>query len=146
MKFPRNARIFRGQLDFAPFAAVLFLLVIFVLLGKMLYTPGIPVRLPSAGDVILPGATGPTLSVAVRTNAYYFQDEVVPEGELSNRLFTARQKISGPVTLIVQLDQDVTGEKWTHLWSVAQQIGFKDLLMATLPRVYDPSSARPTAP
>src|SRR6185437_7188842 len=116
MKFPRNARIFRGQLDFAPFAAVLFLLVIFVLLGKMLYTPGIPVRLPSAGDVILPGATGPTLSVAVRTNAYYFQDEVVPEGELSNRLFTARQKISGPVTLIVQLDQDVTGEKWTHLW------------------------------
>ena len=26
MKFPRNARIFRGQLDAAPFAAVLFLL------------------------------------------------------------------------------------------------------------------------
>ncbi len=146
MKFPRNARIFRGQLDFAPFAAVLFLLVIFVLLGKMLYTPGIEVRLPSAGDVILPGATGPTLSVAVRTNAFYFQDEIVPENELSNRLYAAKQKISGPVTLIVQLDKDVTGEKWTQLWSIAQQIGFKDLLMATLPRVYDPSSARPTAP
>ena len=26
MKFPRNARIFRGQLDAAPFAAVFFLL------------------------------------------------------------------------------------------------------------------------
>jgi biopolymer transport protein ExbD len=146
MKFPRNARIFRGQLDFAPFAAVLFLLVIFVLLGKMLYTPGIQVQLPSAGGVILPGVTGPTLSVAVRTNAFYFQDQEIPEGELSNRLFVAKQKITEPVTLIVQMDKDVTGDKWTELWSVAQQVGFKDVLMATLPRVYDPSSAGPTPP
>jgi biopolymer transport protein ExbD len=146
MKFPRNARIFRGQLDFAPFAAVLFLLVIFVLLGKMLYTPGIPVRLPSAGDVILPGATGPTLSVAVTTNAFYFQDELVPENELSNRLFAAKQKISEPVTLIVQFDEDVTDKSHIKMWSLARQVGFTNLLQATLPRVYDPSSARPAPP
>ena len=30
MRFPRNLRIFRGQLDFTPFASVFFLLVIFV--------------------------------------------------------------------------------------------------------------------
>jgi biopolymer transport protein ExbD len=146
MKFPRNARIFRGQLDFAPFAAVLFLLVIFVLLGKMLYTPGIQVRLPSAGDVILPGATGPTLSVAVTTNAFYFQDQVVPENELSNRLFAAKQKISEPVTLIVQADEEVTEKTKMKLWSIAQQIGFTNLLQATRPRVYDLSSTRPTPP
>ena len=146
MKFPRNARIFRGQLDFAPFAAVLFLLVIFVLLGKMLYTPGIPVRLPSAGDVILPGATGPTLSVAVTTNAFYFQDELVPENELSNRLFAAKQKISEPVTLIVQFDEDVTDKNHIKMWSLARQVGFTNLLQSTLPRVYDPSSTRPTPP
>jgi hypothetical protein len=40
MKFPRNARIFRGQLDAAPFAAVLFLLVIFLMLGSLVYTTG----------------------------------------------------------------------------------------------------------
>ena len=40
MKFPRNARIFRGQLDAAPFAAVFFLLVIFMMLGSLVYTPG----------------------------------------------------------------------------------------------------------
>ena len=146
MKVPRNARIFRGQLDFAPFAAVLFLLVIFVLLGKMLYTPGIPVRLPSAGNVILPGANGPTLSVAVTTNAFYFQDQQVSEDELSNRLFAARQKISEPVTLIVQSDEDVTEKTRAKLWSIAQQVGFTNLLMATLPRVYDPSSTRSTPP
>lgn len=145
MKFPRNARIFRGQFDFAPFAAVLLLLVIFVLLGKMLYTPGIPVRLPSAGDVILPGATGPTLSVAVTTNAIYFQDQVVPENELSNRLFAAKQKIAEPVTLIVQADEDVTEKTKAKLWSIAQQIGFTNLLQATLPRAFDPTSTRPSA-
>ena len=146
MKFPRNARIFRGQLDFAPFAAVLFLLVIFVLLGKMLYTPGIEIRLPSSGDLILPGATGPTLSVAVRTNAIYFQDQLVPENELSNRLFAAKQNMDGPVTLIVQSDQDVTEKTRAHLWSIAQQIGFTNLLEATLPRIFDSSSARSTPP
>lgn len=146
MKFPRNARIFRGQLDFAPFAAVLFLLVIFVALGKMLTTPGIQVRLPSAGDVTLPGVTGPTLSVAVTTNAFYFEDELVPETELSNRLFTAKQKISGPVTLIVQSDEDVTEKTRVQLWSIAQQIGFTNLLEATRPRLYAPSPARSTPP
>lgn len=146
MKFPRNARIFRGQLDFAPFASVLFLLVVFVLLGKMLYTPGIEVRLPAAGDLVLPGATGPTLSVAVTTNAFYFEDQLVPADELSNRLFAAKQKIPGPVTLIVQSDQDVTEKTRAQLWFIAQQVGFTNLLEATLPRVYDPSSARSTPP
>jgi biopolymer transport protein ExbD len=144
MKFPRNARIFRGQLDFAPFAAVLLLLVVFVLLGKTLYTPGIPVRLPAAGDVILPGATGPTLSVAVTTNAFYFQDQLVPASELSNRLFAAKQKFSEPVTLIVQADEEVTRKQRDILWSIARQVGFTNLLEATLPRVYDPSAARST--
>ena len=45
MKFPRSARIFRGHLDIAPFASVFFLLVIFVMLGALIYTPGIPVEL-----------------------------------------------------------------------------------------------------
>jgi biopolymer transport protein ExbD len=146
MKFPRNARIFRGQLDFAPFAAVLFLLVVFVLLGKMLYTPGIPVRLPATGDLILPGAAGPTLSVAVTTNAFYFEDERVPEDELSNRLFAAKQKIAEPVTLIVQSDEDVTEKTRAQLWAIAQQIGFTNLIEATRPRVFDPSSTRSTPP
>lgn len=45
MRFPRNAKIFRGQLDMTPFVNVFFLLVIFVVLGSLLYMPGIPFRL-----------------------------------------------------------------------------------------------------
>ena len=143
MKFPRNARIFRGQLDFAPFAAVLFLLVIFVLLGKMLYTPGIPVRLPAAGNLNLPGAEGPTLSVAVTTNAIYFQDQQVSQSEFSNKLAAAKQSISEPLTLILRVDKDVTAETWMNLWVLAQQTGISNLSVATMPRVYDASANRP---
>ncbi len=145
MKYPRNARIFRGQLDAAPFASVFFLLVIFILIGKLTYTPGIQVRLPAAGNVRLSGVDGPTLSVALTTNAIYFQDQQVSENDFSNQLFTAKQKIPGPVTLIVQSDKDVTEEKRAQVWAIAQQAGIQNLLVATLPRVYDASpAARPT--
>ena len=40
MKFPRNARILRSQLDAAPFAAVFFLLVIFMMLGSLVLYAG----------------------------------------------------------------------------------------------------------
>jgi len=65
MKFPRNARIFRGQLDAAPFAAVFFLLVIFALLTSLVYTPGVHVTLPSAPAADIAGVDGPTVAVAV---------------------------------------------------------------------------------
>src|SRR5687767_14895355 len=47
MRFPRNAKIFRGQLDMAPLAGVLFLLLIFILLSSLVYIPGIPYQLSS---------------------------------------------------------------------------------------------------
>ena len=35
MKFPRNARLLRSPFDVAPFAAVFFLLVIFLMLAAL---------------------------------------------------------------------------------------------------------------
>ena len=46
MKFPRNTRSLRNPFDVAPFAAVFFLLVIFLMLAALLPTPGIPLQLP----------------------------------------------------------------------------------------------------
>jgi biopolymer transport protein ExbD len=143
MKFPRNARIFRGQLDAAPFASVFFLLVIFVVLGKYLYVPGVQVKLPAAENMQLPGPEGPTLSVAVTTNAIYFRDKAVSESDLSNQLSVARQEFSEPPTLILQVDRDVTEEKWMQLVVLARQAGITNLLHATFPRVYDRAAAEP---
>lgn len=52
MRYPRNAKIFRGQLEFAPLAGVLFLLLIFLLLGSLMSPPGIPIQLASDSNVI----------------------------------------------------------------------------------------------
>jgi biopolymer transport protein ExbD len=51
MKYPRTAKIFRGQLEFAPLAGVLFLLVIFLLLGSLISPPGIRVQLSSSANL-----------------------------------------------------------------------------------------------
>ena len=66
MKFPRSARIFRGHLDVAPFASVFFLLVIFALLGALIYTPGVhvPLELPRADGFT--GTDRPMKAVTVR--------------------------------------------------------------------------------
>ena len=58
MRFARHATIFRGPLDAAAVASVLFLLVIFMLLASLLYTPGVLIRIadsvmPAAGAVLV---------------------------------------------------------------------------------------------
>ena len=65
MKFPRNSKNLRGQFDVAPFAAVLFLLVIFLMLGALLPVQGLHVELqpPVADD--LHGTDKPTVADAV---------------------------------------------------------------------------------
>jgi biopolymer transport protein ExbD len=45
MRFARHAKIFRGPLDPAPVAAVLMLLMLFMLIGSLVYTPGVLVDL-----------------------------------------------------------------------------------------------------
>ena len=45
MRFARHAKIFRGPLDPAPVAGVLLLLMMFMLLSSLVYTPGVLVEL-----------------------------------------------------------------------------------------------------
>ena len=109
MKFPRNARIFRGHLDAAPFAAVLFLLVIFLMAGSLVYTPGVRLQLPVAND--LPGTDKPSVSVAVDKNGrLYYENQWIEEDELRSRLRKAARESKEPLTLLVHADKDATYE------------------------------------
>jgi biopolymer transport protein ExbD len=146
MKFPRNARIFRGQLDAAPFASVFFLLLIFVLVGSQLHTPGVRLELPSADD--LPGTDRPTIAVAVdKQGQYYFQNRQVGQAELEQRLQEAAGRSAEPLTLVVQADKEVTEEKLVALALLARNARIHDLLLATLPRLFtNAAPAGPTGP
>jgi biopolymer transport protein ExbD len=133
MKFPRNARIFRGQLDAAPFAAVFFLLVIFLMLGSLIYTPGVRLQLPLADD--LPGTDKPTVSVAIDAGGrYYYDNQIVTEKQLTNLLGQAVAASAEPLTLIVHADRTVSMDMTVHLSMLARSAGITNGLLATLPR------------
>jgi biopolymer transport protein ExbD len=132
MKFPRNARIFRGQLDAAPFAAVLFLLVIFLMLGSLVYTPGVPLQLPVAND--LPGTDKPTIAVAIDANGrLFYENQSIEENPLRSRLRQA-VKQSPEITLLVQADKAVNYDMLIRLTLLARDAGIAQAWLATLPR------------
>ena len=133
MKFPRNARIFKGRLDAAPLAAVFVLLGIFLLLSSMVYTPGVRLDLPPASD--LPGTDRPSVAVAIDANGrLYFENQVVEELELKGKLVRAVTNSPQPLTLVVQADKNVTYDRLIKLTILARNAGISSAWLATLPR------------
>src|SRR5579862_7365575 len=102
MKLPRNAKVFRGQLDAAPFASVAFLLLIFLVLeSKLVFTPGVRVDidLPEVAAV-LPGTAQRTVVVAIdRTGLIYYEGQQISLLALKNRLRDQIQKSREPLAL-----------------------------------------------
>jgi len=139
MKFPRNTRPLRNAFDFAPFAAVFFLFVIFLMIAALLPTPGIPLQLPVVSGVAgvdLPGAGQPGVSVAIDANGrYYFANQVVSEAQLAAKLTAAAQKSSKPLTLVIHADKTVTYEQLVRITLLARDAKITNSLLATLPRV-----------
>jgi biopolymer transport protein ExbD len=132
----------RGHLDAAPFVTVFFLVLIFVLLGSLAYTPGVHVRLPVADE--FPGTQNPTISVAVDPQArLYFQNQLVTATEFSERLQAVSKQTGGPMTLIVHADRDVTYDTLVRVTQLARDAGVQEALLATLPRLFP---QRATAP
>ncbi len=135
----------RGQLDAGPFVMVFFLVLIFVLLGTLTYTPGVHVRLPVAEA--MPGTEGPTVSVAVDPqDRLFFENQLVTEPELSARLAEAVRAAPEPLTLTVHADREVTYETLVHLTQVAREAGVREVLLATMPRLFPQPPATPFLP
>jgi len=141
VKFPRNARIFRGQLDAAPFAIVFFLLVIFMMLDSLLYTPGIALQLPVGDD--FPGVDKQAVRVAIDRNGhFYFESKSVEEAELLEKLKKAvSDHAPTPLTLVVFQDEAVTYKTTLNLRMIARNAGISDVVLAALPRPIAPRAA-----
>jgi biopolymer transport protein ExbD len=133
MKFPRNARIFRGQLDASPFVGVLFLVAIFLLLNSSLvFVPGVAIKLPEAAD--LPGVIGRTVTVAVDTNRhFYFRSQIIKEGELQIELRKAALETREPLTLMLYVDKTVPWDTMVQLAKLARAAGLKEAILVTRP-------------
>ena len=141
MKFRRRARLPRTPFDVTAYAAVFFLMVMFLLLGTRRYTPGVKINLPVAGD--LPGTDQPTVTVAMdEVGRYYFDNQVIAEAALKTQLTNAAAQSTEPLTLVIQADKAVRLENLLRLRLLARDAGIHDALLATLPRAVAP----PTRP
>ena len=141
MKFRRRARLPRTPFDVTAYAAVFFLMVMFLLLGTRRYTPGVRINLPLASD--LPGTDQPTVTVAMdEVGRYYFDNQLIAETALKAQLTTAAAQSPEPLTLVIQADKAVRLENLLRLRLLARDAGIHDALLATLPRAV----ARPVRP
>jgi len=146
MKFPRNAKLFRGQLDAAPLVGVLFLLVIFLLLNSTLvFTPGIQIALPEVAGADLPGLDQPTLVVAVdRRGQYYFNHQIISAADLGRQLNEAVRKLPD-LSLIIEADRAGQVDPSIQLSQMARNCGIRKVLWATRPALFSGQTpARPT--
>jgi biopolymer transport protein ExbD len=134
MKFPRDAKILRSHFDVAPFAAVFFLLLMFLMLSGLLPTPGIPLAPPTADQ--LPGPDKPTVAMAVDANEnLYYDNSIVTEGVLINYLMVANRTTRTPLTLIIHADKNVSYGTLAHLSLVARRCGITNCWLATMPGI-----------
>ena len=140
MRFPRNTKVFRGQLDAAPYAGVFFLLAIFLLLNSsFVFTPGIPIQLPEAAA--LPGTLNPTIAVAIDDSSrIYFDNQFTSEAALKQNLIQAVAAMPD-LTLVVQAHKNVKWDTLARVLLVAHEAGVKNALSATRPPAASPAGA-----
>jgi biopolymer transport protein ExbD len=139
MRFPHNAKIFRGQLDAAPFAGVFFLLLMLLLLQSgFVFTPGIPIQLPLASE--LPGTDRPSVSVAIDSGGIlYYQNQIVTRELLRAKLVAEMERAGEPLTMVIQADKQVRLGDFVGLNLLAREIGMQDVHLATRPIVDVPA-------
>ena len=136
MKFPRNAKLLRSPFDMAPFAAVFFLLVLFLLLGALLPTPGLSLNLPGTGSSGMPGTDKPTVAVAIDSSGrMFFGSQMVTESQLAGELKRAAANSRVPLTLIIQADQLISYGQVVRVALIAGNAGINDQLLALQPRI-----------
>ncbi len=133
MKLPRNAKVFRGQLDVAPVVGVFFLLLIFLLLQNYItFVPGVPVQLPEG--VNLSGFRGPAMAVIIdRDGQLFFDNQQLTREQMQKQMAAAAGRSELPLTLLVQADQNVTYGVLMELNLMARESGINDVFHVVKP-------------
>jgi len=141
MKFPRRARLLRNPFDATAYAAVFFVMIIFLSLGSRIYTPGVKINLPVADNQ--PGASNPPIYVAMdESGGYFFENQIIAAAALKDRLRAAAAESPEPLTLVIYMDKAVRFENVLKLQLLARDAGIPEALVATSPGA-NPTPVRP---
>src|SRR3954469_6376834 len=99
MKFPRNTRIFRGQLDMAPVACLFFATALMLFLhSQIVFVPGVRLDLNPSKDT-----NRPSLFIDAE-DLFHYADSTMSGSAFVKRLRADAEKGKAPNTLILQVD------------------------------------------
>ena len=133
MRFQRTTRLFRGQLDLAPFLCVVFPVALAALLQSHLVLPrGNRIALPasSAGPAVAPGE--PTLILAIdKHQRLYFENQVTTLGALEQTL-SRRTRNNPSKVLLVEADSAVSYGFLMGVSEMARRSGMREIVLSTL--------------
>lgn len=136
MKFPRKAKIFYGgRLDFAPFASVFFLLVIFLVFSPLLISfPGVRMRQPQSVRPNLP-----QLEVAIAEGGQiHFKSQLVNLAEFRKKLAHVVDQSERPPSLIVLMDKKAGYEAFFQVYQTALEEGVGQVFQVGLGEAFGP--------
>ncbi|MCS1409148.1 MAG: hypothetical protein M2R45_02327 [Verrucomicrobia subdivision 3 bacterium] len=130
MKFSLNAKIFRGQLDVAPFASVFFLLAIFMIFSSLLISsPSVKIQLPAIEGNEIVRANLPKLDIAVDADGrIYFESQLVALDALHRRLEIAVARFRKKPSLVLHADKDADLEKVLQICQTAVTVGITETI------------------
>jgi len=133
MRYPRNARVFRGPVDGFLVGGVLFLLLIIVMLhSRLTFVAGVPIELTEGDD--LPAVTNATVTVAIDARGLmFYQNQLIHEAELREGMLRAVESTQGPVTLVLLADRSVSLDLVWRLRLLARSVGIRSLVLAQRP-------------
>jgi biopolymer transport protein ExbD len=125
---------------------VFLLLTLFLLLHtSLVFTPGVTVRLPESAA--LPGTRNRTVFVTVDWNGQvYFEDQVISDDGLKEKLRTAVARAKEPVTLVLLADKDTRYDVIVRLGLLARETGIREMLQATRPETVPVAAPSEPAP
>ena len=131
MKFPRNAKVFRGQLDVAAFG-VFSHCVHAGVQYPVVHSPGVEIQLPEVLDARVQGVEPPVINVAVDAQGtIYFESQIIERASFKNRLSHVVAQFEKPPTLIIQGDANADLSMVLNLCELASKTGVSRTLWAT---------------
>lgn len=136
MKFPRKAKIFHGgRLDFAPFASVFFLLVIFLVFSPLLIPfPGVKMQQPQSVRPNLP-----QLEAAIAEGGQiHFKSQLIRLEEFREKLARAVAQSERPPSLIVLMDKKAGYETFSQVYQIALEEGVGQVFLGELGEAFEP--------
>jgi len=133
MKFSRRTRLLRNPFDATAYAAVFFLMVMFLTLGSRIYTPGVKIDLPVADQQPGVDRTGPKVALDEH-GRYFYQNRLVEPAVLKTQLQAEVARSTEPLLLVIMMDKKARVEDVIQLQQMAREAGIYEALIATLPQ------------